>query len=91
MDRFLVLHRKDDWDWDYIPDEAEEGDLPVGDDVQGWRPIYGVAMLLGVLVSASCFSYRVYVAAQRGRRLPQAETDAESSLTTGYRRIDRAA
>ena len=83
--------KREDWDWDYHGDEGEEGELPVGDEVQGWRPVYGAVMLLGFVATAGWFAYQVYVVAQRNsRNSPTARRTFSDDVPPSSRRIECA-
>ena len=75
--------KKEDWDVDYVPDEGEEGELPLGDEVQGWHSIYGAALLFAMVATLSWFSFKIYVAAHRGAERECDDSVAVHSLRPG--------
>ena len=76
---------KKDWDYDYVPDEGEEGDLPIGDEVQGWRPVYGVPILFGIIATIVWAFSQVCKAASVSD--VQALEEELSSRSWDYRRM----
>ena len=73
-----------------LADEGEEGEpapslLPRGDEEQGWHPVYGVAMLLGLVTTLSWLSFRIYVAARRSDAACATQLGGDE-LSTAYRR-----
>lgn len=57
--------RPEEWDYDYVPDEGDEGDLPTGDDVQGWSVFYGAAIMLATIAAVTYCLLKVCIAAHK--------------------------